>query len=176
MDPVGVGAVSQARRTLALSAAFCSESMASRTAVHDEKSAGAMVTAASEKSRTLICVVTCALTIGMTVSYSPDEIFTRPSGIIATSPSCSRSAFSEIADTRGWSAATRQKRRADTSCTPFSERLRTQTWPVRRAGRARWAGKGVAAGRTCWRCSPAHTAKHGRARQHAATKRGWGYS
>ena len=39
------------------------------------------------------------------------------------SPIWSFSAFSLMADTSGWSAATRQKRRAATSWIPFSLRL-----------------------------------------------------
>ena len=61
--------------------------------------------------------------MGRMVSYRPLVIFTRPSGIMEISPICSFSAFSEIADTSGWSAATRQKRRAATSWMPFSERF-----------------------------------------------------
>ena len=39
------------------------------------------------------------------------------------SPICSFSAFSEMADTSGWSAATRQKRRAATSWMPLVSRF-----------------------------------------------------
>jgi len=46
---------------------------------------------------------------------------------IEISPIWSFSAFSLMADTSGWSAATRQKRRAVTSWMPFSARLRSQT-------------------------------------------------
>ena len=45
-------------------------------------------------------------------------------GIMEMSPICNLSAFSLMADTSGWSAETRQKRRAVTSWMPFSERLR----------------------------------------------------
>jgi len=70
-----------------------------------------------------ICDSTCVFTMGRIVSYRLELIFTKPSGIIEISPICSFSAFSEIADTSGWSAATRQNLRAETSWMPFSARL-----------------------------------------------------
>jgi hypothetical protein len=69
------------------------------------------------------CDSTCVFTIGKMVSYSELLIFTKPSGIIEIPSIWRRSAFSLIADTRGWSAATRQKRRAVTSWMPFSLKL-----------------------------------------------------
>ena len=69
------------------------------------------------------CDSTCVFTIGKMVSYRLELILTKPSGIIEIPSIWRRSAFSLIADTRGWSAATRQKRRAATSWMPFSLKL-----------------------------------------------------
>ncbi|MBE34559.1 MAG: hypothetical protein CMI16_03205 [Opitutaceae bacterium] len=55
--------------------------------------------------------------------HSCCEILTRPSGIIAISPIWSLSAFSLMADTIGWSAATSTKRRWETSWMPLVQRL-----------------------------------------------------
>ena len=90
---------------------FASIIISARASPHDENSAGCSVTLAFEKSRTLICESTWALTSGKMLSYKLEEILTKPSGIMEISPIWSLSAFSEMADTMGWSADTRTKRR-----------------------------------------------------------------